>query len=425
MSSATVTFRSDFDNDYAVDARGSFEKITKQNRRPSYRRSSSPPGSVNGIHKRRNSRWTWGHGRGASLQNIRSVARCVIAAVATLYAATAAAGPLGMDFVTVGNPGNTGKFVSGTAGSGTFGAVSSTFDMGKTEVSNTNYVAFLNAVAASDPYNLYNTNMGALSTGGITRSGSSGSFTYAVKPGFGDKAVNLVNVYSAARFVNWVNNGVPTGLSGTAAVNAAINTGAYTLANVALPNTALVRNAGAQYFLPTRDEWFKAAYYSQTLNSGTGGYYTYATSNNSIPGASSNPLDANTNSAYFAFSSSMGPMDVNGLANSVSPYGALGMFGNMAEWLQNSTSTQAYWIGGWYTMPLAGSTGVNTFASSNTFAGALQSNNAQSASQGFRIAAVPEPSTVMLAVLGVVTVSGGEIARRRRKERKAASAPTA
>ncbi|MFM8494101.1 MAG: hypothetical protein ACKOEM_01055, partial [Planctomycetia bacterium] len=182
MSSATVTFRSDFDNDYAVDARGSFEKITKQNRRPSYRRSSSPPGSVNGIHKRRNSRWTWG--RGASMQNLRSVARCVIAAVATLYAATAAAGPLGMNFVNVGNPGNSGKFVSGTAGSGTFGAVSSTFDIGKTEVSNSNYAAFLNAVAASDPYALYNTQM-SNSIGGITRSGSSGSFTYAVKAGWG------------------------------------------------------------------------------------------------------------------------------------------------------------------------------------------------------------------------------------------------
>lgn len=423
MSSATVTFRSDFDNDYAVDARGSFEKITKQNRRPSYRRSSSPPGSVNGIHKRRNSRWTWGHGRGASLQNIRSVARCVIAAVATLYAATAAAGPLGMDFVTVGNPGNTGKFVSGTAGSGTFGAVSSTFDIGKTEVNNSNYTAFLNAVAASDPYALYNTQM-SNSIGGITRSGSSGSFTYAVKAGWGDKPVNYVNVYSAARFVNWLNNGMPT-VSGSVAVNGAINTGAYSLANSTLPNTALVRNPGATYFLPTRDEWFKAAYYSQTLNSGTGGYYTYATTNNSIPTISGTAADTSSNAAYYANLSSAGPMDVNGLANSVSPYGALGMFGNMAEWLQNSTSTQAYWVGGWYTMPLSGPTGVATYANSNSFAGALQSNNAQSGSQGFRIAAVPEPSTVMLAVLGVVTVSGGEIARRRRKERKAASAPTA
>lgn len=425
MSASCVSFRSEFDNDYAVDSRGSFEKISRQNRRPQYRRSSTPPGSVNGIHKRRSSRWNWGHGRSAQVQNLRAFARCAVAAITALWATAASAGVVSinygtstvMDFLPIGNPGNVGKTV-GT--SGTFGSVATTFNMGRSEVSNAEYITFLNAVAKSDPYGLYNTNMGSFSTGGITRTGSSGSFVYTAKAGFENRAANFVNVYSAARFTNWLHNGAPTNVN-SGLINSIINNGAYTIANVANPGTALVRNVGAQVFLPTRDEWFKAAYYSQSLNAGSGGYFRYATSSDSLPAATSNASDVNVNVGYYGFASSMGPMNVDGLPNAVSPYGARGMFGNLAEWLENSTSTQAFWIGGWYTMPVTGGSGPNTFANSDTFAGALQSSLNASASQGFRVAAVPEPSTIMLAVLGLATVGGGEIARRR-KARVAAAA---
>ncbi len=425
MSTSCVSFRSEYESDYAVDSRGSFEKISKQNRRPQYRRSSTPPGSVNGIHMRRSSRWNWGHGRSAQVQNLRAFARCAIAAFTALWASAASAGVVSinygtstvMDFVPIGNPGNVGKTV-GT--SGTFGSVATTFNMGRSEVSNTEYITFLNAVAKSDPYGLYNTNMGTFSTGGITRTGSSGSFVYTAKAGFENKSANFVNVYSAARFTNWLHNGAPTSVA-SGLVDSIINNGAYTLANVAIPTAALVRNVGAQAFLPTRDEWFKAAYYSQSLNAGSGGYFRYATSSDTLPAATSTAGDVNTNVAYYGFASSAGPMDVDGLANTVSPYGARGMFGNMAEWLQNSNTTQAFWIGGWYTMPVTGATGPNTFANSDTFAGALQSSTTATASMGFRVAAVPEPSTIMLAVLGLATVGGGEIARRR-KARAAAAA---
>ena len=36
------------------------------------------------------------------------------------------------------------------------------------------------------------------------------------------------------------------------------------------------RNAGAKYFIPTENEWYKAAYYDP-LNGGAGGYWTYPT----------------------------------------------------------------------------------------------------------------------------------------------------
>ena len=53
-----------------------------------------------------------------------------------------------MPFVTVGSPGN----AADTSG---LGAVSEIFRIGTFEVTNTEYVEFLNAVAASDPSGLY------------------------------------------------------------------------------------------------------------------------------------------------------------------------------------------------------------------------------------------------------------------------------
>ena len=62
------------------------------------------------------------------------------------------------------------------------GYVANAFEMGKTEVTNAQYVEFLNAIAGSDPYGLYNTAMATETTAGIVRSGSAPDFTYSIKP---------------------------------------------------------------------------------------------------------------------------------------------------------------------------------------------------------------------------------------------------
>lgn len=377
---------------------------------------------MNGIHRQRNSRWTWGHGHAAQSANLRAFARCALAAVAILWDSAASAGVVSvnvrfgsateMDLVPIGDPGNVGKTISG----GTFGAVSDLYRIGKSEVTNNEYVTFLNAVAASDPLGLYNTGMNDNQTGGITRSGVSGSYTYAVKsPTAGNQPVNWVSVYDAARFVNWLHNGAPTSVA-PGSVDSVLNSRAYTLLNQQNPGTALVRNIGAQVFLPTRNEWYKAGYYSQSLNGGSGGYYNYASATNSAPTVSTNPLDSSTNVGYYGQPNSANVMIADGLANTESAYGAVGMLGNVSEWLEASTATQAYWIGGWFNMPVGN---VNQWAS-GSFAESLHSSMNQTGAQGFRIAAVPEPSTIMLAMLGLATVGGGEIARRR-KLRAAAS----
>ncbi len=89
-----------------------------------------------------------------------------------------------IQWVEVGDPGN----ACDTQPQGCFGAVADAYGISETEVTTAEYAEFLNAVAATDTYGLYHTAMGNPSPvywgyGGITRSGSSGSYTYSAIPG--------------------------------------------------------------------------------------------------------------------------------------------------------------------------------------------------------------------------------------------------
>ena len=155
------------------------------------------------------------------------------------------------DWATVGNAGN----AADASAPAPTGAVGYDYRIAKTEVTNAQYVEFLNAKAASDPYGLFNPEMtagndnGTAHTwGGITRSGTDGSYTYAVKDGRGNNPVAFVSYFDSVRFINWLHNGQGNGDT---------ETGAYTLlGGTPTPTNAdtLTRNAGAQYFMPSRDE---------------------------------------------------------------------------------------------------------------------------------------------------------------------------
>jgi hypothetical protein len=107
-------------------------------------------------------------------------------------------------FVAVTNAGNDPDFTGK-------GAVAYNFRIGKYEINNTQYAAFLNAIAADDPHSVYKTNMTVNSHGGILRSGSPGDYTYAVKPGMEHQPAVWVDFYDTLRFCNWLHNGQPAG----------------------------------------------------------------------------------------------------------------------------------------------------------------------------------------------------------------------
>ena len=161
--------------------------------------------------------------------------------------------------VTIGDPGNPNDSTTG----GLYGGVSYTYAIGTYEVTLLQYTAFLNAVGATDTNALYNPSMGTdLNIAGISRSGASGSFAYSVI-GDGNRPVTYVSWFDAARFTNWLHNGQPTGLQ-TASTT---ENGAYALLG-ANSGLGFRKSLGAQYWVPSESEWYKAAYYQPAAAKG-------------------------------------------------------------------------------------------------------------------------------------------------------------
>jgi len=108
----------------------------------------------------------------------------VCAAVVCAWCATAK-GNVVIETVPVGNPGNAGE-LSGTGAGGygpdaIVGAVSYPYQMGKFEITTGQYTAFLNAIAATDIYGLYDPYMWVSAYGcKIERTGDPGDYAYSV-----------------------------------------------------------------------------------------------------------------------------------------------------------------------------------------------------------------------------------------------------
>ena len=299
-----------------------------------------------------------------------------------------------IDFVKVEDPGNADDTLPGSP----YGGVGYSFLISKYEISNAQYAEFLNAVAKTDTYNLYRTDMGTGARGGITRSGSPGSYSYTTKANFDNKPVNFVSVFDALRFVNWLHNGQPTGLQ-TASTT---EDGAYTFSGA---TTVGGRNSGARYWLPSEDEWYKAAYYDPTK---TGGYWYYPTQSDTQPiVALANSVGDITNSgpnvANFNFgvdwNSQDGMPSTIGTAGSTSYYGTFDQAGNVREWTDSTSGSS--WIsrgGSW-----GDSSG--TFKDSRNVSQTIQAGTTEPNILGFRVAAaIPEPSTVFLLTGGALTL---------------------
>ena len=173
-----------------------------------------------------------------------------------------------IETVRISHPGNPAD-VTG------YGAVDYEYRLGKYEVSISAYTAFLNAGAATDPYMLYNPAMATdANVAGIIRSGENGNYVYSVI-GDGDRPISYVNWFDAARFCNWLHN---RALKGSDTEN-----GSYPLNGA--QQGIIRRDPNAKWWIPTENEWYKAAYYQPANEGGdVDGYWLYATSSNNPPG---------------------------------------------------------------------------------------------------------------------------------------------
>jgi formylglycine-generating enzyme required for sulfatase activity len=262
----------------------------------------------------------------------RLITSCLI--LLAVLATTAQA--VTIETVPVGNLGNAGEW-SGESYGGIgpdriCGAVGYAYNIGKYEVTAGQYRDFLNAVdpTGANSLNLYSASMTSSSYGcQITWNSGSANYDFSGRPNgteadWMNRPVNYVSFWDAARFANWLHNDQGSGDT---------ENGAYhDIGN----QTLFGRNAGARFFIPTEDEWYKAAYHDK--NAGLAAtYFNYPASNDSEPGRdmseATNPgNNANYDDGGYLIGSPYYRTEVGEFELSDSPYGTFDQGGNLWEW---------------------------------------------------------------------------------------------
>ncbi len=305
-----------------------------------------------------------------------------------------------IDWVDISNPGNPDD----TTG---YGKVDYNYKISKYEITTAQYVEFLNAVAATDTNGLYNVGMyNSDYYKGIKRSGNSGSYTYSVNTDFqsdwANKPVALIGWYDALRFANWMHNGQPTGDQG----NSTTERGVYYLTGTNSVNgtyyNGALRNPDAVFWLPSEDEWYKAAFYDPN-KTGTDKYWNYATGSDSIPHKSAPTTDSDCVNYIdyngYAVGAPYYSTDIGSYPNSDSPYGTYDQNGNAWEWTETMSGSNRGLRGGSW------GNNYTYMASSYSLLYAPDGNQGT----GIRLAGgiyseptvIPEPATLILVMIGL------------------------
>jgi formylglycine-generating enzyme required for sulfatase activity len=132
-------------------------------------------------------------------------------------------------------------------------------------------------------------------------------------------AVN-VSLYEAMKYCNWLTTG-----NTNSGYYSTLDGGATYQAN-SLSHDAYAVVYGTTYFVPTEDEWVKAAYWSGS------GYSLYANGTNTVPveggGANGWNYDYANSSPNFTRGAILGTIEQNGTVN---------MMGNVVEWMEDSS----------------------------------------------------------------------------------------
>jgi sulfatase modifying factor 1 len=214
----------------------------------------------------------------------------------------------------------------------TFGSGTNTFNITFVNIGNPGNPADMTGdpnPAGSVP-NVYRMDKFEISEQMVDKANTLGGLAITKNTRGADKPATSVSWNEATRFVNWLN----TSTGSTPAYKFAIQPGqgGYdSNADIELwapgdagydPNN-LYRNSVARYFLPSVDEWYKAAYYDPT----SGIYYDYPTGSNTAPTAVASGKSVGT-AIYIG---QAGPADIT-LAGGLSPYGTMGQGGNAYEW---------------------------------------------------------------------------------------------
>ncbi len=261
-----------------------------------------------------------------------------------------------IDFVTIGNPNNSDDI---TGNPNPAGKVEYTYRMGQFEISED----MVNKANALGGLGLTHDNNGA------------------------NKPATSMTWYEAAHFINWLN----TDNGGSPAYK--FDSGGFfqlwQSGDAGYNSANPYRNTEAGYYLPSMDEWYKAAYFDSTTNS----YGDYPSADGSQPTAVGSGAAANT--AVYDQPFAAGPADIL-LAGGMSPSGTVGQGGNVWEW--EETDYDLMNGSGLDDRGFRGGSWRSNFANLRSLDRGFITPTRASETVGFRVASnIPEPSTVLLA----------------------------
>ena len=333
-----------------------------------------------------------------ALATVASLAAPSVAGVVT-FGGSGAGQSFQMDFVSIGNPGNAADT---TGVPNPAGRVDRTYDINTFEVSRAMITA-------------YNANSGVV---GITLQDMSESGSNNGGNGV-DRPATGVTWNEAARFVNWLNTQkgfAPAYKYADSTIGT--NLTPWTVADTLdYDATNPYRSKRANFFLPSFNEWYKAAYYDPNKTGpGLGGYWDYATRSDN-PSTQTSGGTASGSAVYGFTPIGSGPADVKN-AGGLSPYGVMGLGGNVFEWEESSTDLSNS-AGGLNRGFRGGSWIQNASVMSSTDRRTNAAPTDEDNEIGFRVASynsdavVPEPSMI---VIGMVFGLGGLAAKRRLKK---------
>lgn len=305
----------------------------------------------------------------------------------------------GIDFVHIADPGNAPWMGDGTISDNAIGRGSVEYDyyIGRTEVNTAQWVEFFNAAFDRPdplPHLIPPTFWGATSTTPNTPGGR----RWTVPASNENRLVGNISWRMAAMYCNWLTNGKSSDRS-------AFLSGAYEVSTFGYDNGVftdqLTRSPGARYFIPTWDEWLKAAHYDPNRNGpGEGGWWVYSDSSDDplIPGP------PGVGEANFGFPGG-GTIPLGAYPEVQSPWGLLDLAGGTTEW----NETALIGTGGIRVRVLNGSYWSSSpgFAIADSiYAISSEFPNVSTGDFGFRIAAVvPAPGVCAVGLGGLVILA--------------------